>query len=1068
MAFLSEAEVESALLDQLHALGYRIEREEDIGPDGHRPERESHDAVVLRKRLEDAMARLNPGLPEAARQEALRRVLQVERPALLEENRRLHRLMTEGVDVEYDAADGTLTAGKVRLIDFEHPPRNDWLAVPQFTVVHGAHQRRPDVVVFVNGLPLVVVELKAPGAEQATLQGAFNQLQTYKAQIAPLFRTNALLIASDGLQARVGSLSADFERFMPWRTTDGASVAPKGAPELPTLIEGVLQHERLLELVRDFTVFGQTGAGLVKIIAGYHQFHAVKKAVAQTIRAMPPANVVREEPAAYGLPSARDQQPGDRRVGVIWHTQGSGKSLLMAFYAGVLVKHPKLENPTLVVITDRNDLDDQLFGTFAMCRDLIRQTPVQAESREHLKTLLDRASGGVIFTTLQKFGEVDGPLSTRRNVVVIADEAHRSQYGFKAKLDAKTGEMSYGFAKYLRDALPHASFIGFTGTPVEADDRNTPAVFGHYIDIYDISRAVEDGATVPIYYESRLARLALDENEKPKIDAEIEELLEDEDEAARERAKQKWATLEALVGADKRIAQVARDIVQHFEARAAALAGKGMIVCMSRRICVKLYDAIVRLRPDWHSNNDAQGAIKIVMTGSASDPPEWQPHIGNKARRDLLAQRARNPDDPLKLVIVRDMWLTGFDAPCMHTMYVDKPMRGHGLMQAIARVNRVFRDKPAGLIVDYIGIAQNLKSALAQYSPRDRAQTGIDEAEAVAVLLEKLEVVRAMFHGFDVAAALQGTPAQRLEAMAGALEWILERQRQWAAQESTPEGQKAARRRFPDAVLALSKAYALAAASDEARAVREEVGFFQAVRAALTKTGSASGRSAQERELAIQQVVSRAVVSTEIVDILQAAGLKTPDISILSEEFLAEVQQMEKKNLALEALRKLLQDGIRARARANVVQTRAFSQRLEDAMARYHANALTTAEVLQELIQLAREIRAARQRGEEAGLTDEEIAFYDALAENESAVQVMGDEKLRVIAHELLVSLRENVTVDWAHRESARARLRVLVKRILRKYGYPPDLQDAAVQTVLAQAEVWAATWGLEAATTSA
>ncbi|TSE27277.1 Type I restriction enzyme protein [Tepidimonas sediminis] len=1064
MAFLPESDVEAALLAQLQTLGFAVEREEDIGPDGRRPQRTGHDEVVLRPRLETALAGLNPTLPEAARQEALRRVLQVERPALLEENRRLHRLMTEGVDVEYDALDGTLAAGKVRLIDFERPERNDWLAVPQFTVVHGGHQRRPDVVIFVNGMPLVVVELKAPGAEQATLQGAFNQLQTYKAQIAPLFRTNALLIASDGLQARVGSLSADFERFMPWRTTDGASIAPKGAPELPTLIEGVLQPERLLALLRDFTVFGQTGAGLVKIIAGYHQFHAVRKAVEQTIRAMPPVNAVREEPAVYGLPSARDQRPGDRRVGVIWHTQGSGKSLLMAFYAGVLVKHPRLENPTLVVITDRNDLDDQLFATFSMCRDLIRQTPVQAESREHLKTLLDRASGGVIFTTLQKFGEVDGALTTRRNVVVIADEAHRSQYGFRARLDAKTGEVGYGFAKYLRDALPNASFIGFTGTPVEADDRNTPAVFGHYIDIYDVSRAVEDGATVPIYYESRLARLTLAEDEKPRIDAEIEELLEDEEETARERAKQKWATVEALVGADKRIAQVAQDIVQHFEARQAALAGKGMIVCMSRRICVKLYEAIVRLRPQWHSDDDAQGAIKIVMTGAASDPPEWQPHIGNKARRDLLAKRARDPNDPLKLVIVRDMWLTGFDAPCMHTMYVDKPMRGHGLMQAIARVNRVFRDKPAGLIVDYIGIAQNLKSALAQYSPRDREQTGIDEAEAVAVLLEKLEVVRAMFHGFDYTAALEGTPAQRLAVMAGALEWILERQRQWAAQETTPEGRKAAWRRFADAVLALSRAYALAAASEEARAVREEVGFFQALRAALAKTGPGSARSAQERELAIQQIVSRAVVSTEIVDILQAAGLKTPDISILSEEFLAEVQQMEKKNLALEALRKLLQDGIRARARANVVQTRAFSQRLEEAMARYHANALTTAEVLQELIQLARDIRAARSRGEETGLTEEEIAFYDALAENESAVQVMGDEKLRVIAHELLTSLRQNVTVDWAHRESARARLRVLVKRILRKYGYPPDLQDRAVQTVLAQAEAWSATWSAELA----
>ena len=1061
MAFLSEAEVEAALLEQLAALGYAIEREEDIGPDGHRPERKSHDEVILERRLTAAVERLNPALPDSARREAIRRVTHAELPNLLEENRRLHRLLTEGVDVEYDADDGALTAGKVRLIDFDAPANNDWLAVSQFVVINAQAKRRPDVVVFVNGLPVVVIELKAPGSAQASVAAAFNQLQTYKQDIAQLFHTNALLIASDGLTARVGSISADFERFMPWRTTDGTAIAPKGAPELATLIEGVLAPRRLLDLVRDFTVFGQTPSGLVKILAGYHQFHAVKKAVEQTLRAMPPARIAQEDPAEYGLPSARTQRAGDRRVGVIWHTQGSGKSLLMAFYAGLLVKHPALENPTIVVITDRNDLDDQLFATFSMCRDLIRQTPIQAESREDLQKVLSRASGGVIFTTLQKFGEVEGPLTLRRNVVVIADEAHRSQYGFKAKVDAQTGDVSYGFAKYLRDALPNASFIGFTGTPIEADDVNTPAVFGHYIDIYDISRAVEDGATVPIYYESRLARIELDENEKPKIDAEIEEILEDEEESVRERTKQKWATVEALVGADKRLRQVAEDIVQHFEARVAALEGKAMIVCMSRRICVKLYDEIVRLRPEWHSDDDTQGAIKIVMTGSAADPPQWQKHIGNKARRDLLAKRIKDPADPLKLVIVRDMWLTGFDAPCLHTLYLDKPMRGHGLMQAIARVNRVFRDKPAGLVVDYIGIAQNLKNALAQYSPRDREQTGIDEAEAVAALQEKYEVVRDLFFGLDYRPALNASPRARLAMLAEAIEWILAKQQHWAEQETTPEGKKAAHRRFADAVLALSKAFALAASSDEARRIREEVGFFQAVRAALVKSDSASGSSAQERSLAIQQIVSRAVVSTEIVDILRAAGLKSPDISILSDEFLAEVQQMEKNNLALEALRKLIGDGIRSRIRTNVVQTRAFSERLEAAIARYHANAITTAEVLQELIELARDIRAARKRGEESGLSDEEVAFYDALAENESAVQVMGDDKLRVIAHELLMSLRDNVSVDWAHRESARARLRVLVKRILRKYGYPPDLQDSAVQTVLAQAEALSSVWSV-------
>lgn len=1066
MAFLSEAQLEAVLLEQLAGLGYSCASDDLIGPDGKQPERDAYDEVVLKTRLSAAVARLNPALPPEAQADAIRRLIQAELPNLLEENRRLHRLLTEGADVEYYAADGTLTAGKVRLIDFDHPANNDWLAVQQFTVVAGQAKRRPDVVLFVNGLPLAVVELKAPGGENATLVGAFNQLQTYKHQIPALFRSNALLVTSDGLSARVGSLSADQERFMPWRTVDGARIEPKGTPELATLIAGVFTPAHFLDLLRHFTVFGETSGGLIKIIAGYHRFHAVKKAVISTLRASRPAGVMfaREDPDAYGLPSVKDQPPGDRKAGVIWHTQGSGKSLLMAFYAGLLVFDARMANPTLVVLTDRNDLDDQLFATFAMCRDLIRQTPVQAQDREHLRTLLNRASGGVIFTTLQKFSptadEAGFPtLTDRSNVVVIADEAHRSQYGFKAKVASKTGEIAYGFAKYLRDALPNASFIGFTGTPIEASDVNTPAVFGHYIDIYDISRAVEDGATVPIYYESRLARIELNEDEKPRIDAEIEALLEDEDEPSAERTKQKWSTVETLVGSDKRLALVAADLVQHFEDRVAALNGKAMMVCMSRRICIALYDEIIKLRPDWHSSDDKEGQVKIVMTGAASDPPSFQQHIGNKARRDLLAKRARDPKDPLKLVIVRDMWLTGFDAPSMHTMYIDKPMRGHGLMQAIARVNRVFRDKPAGLIVDYIGIAQNLKSALAQYSKPDQDKTGIDEAEAVAVLLEKYEIVRDMFHGFDYRTALAGTPGERLAMMAGAIEWILDKQQQWAAAEKTPDAKKQAQRRFADCVLALSKAFALASSSDEARGIREEVGFFQAIRAALVKSAVGAGAMRQDRELAIQQIVSRAVVSTEIVDILAAAGIQSPDISILSDEFLLEVQQMEKKNLGLEALRKLLNDSIRSRTRTNVVETRAFTERLEDAIARYHANAITTAEVLQELIRLAKDIRAARNRGEEQGLSDEEIAFYDALAENESALQVMGDEKLRVIAHELLVNLRENVAVDWAHRESARARLRVLVKRILRKYGYPPDLQDAAVQMVLQQAEVLSALW---------
>ena len=1044
MAKFTESHVEEAGLAFLEELGYATLYGGDIAPDGSAPERTSYADVILVGRLRAALQRLNPNLPESARDDVLRTVLQTETPSLVEENRRLHKLITEGVAVSYVDATGAMRSDNAHLLDYSPNDANDWLAVNQFTVIEGSNNRRPDIVLFINGLPLAAIELKNPGTENATLTGAFNQLQTYKSQISTLFRTNAVLVTSDGISARVGSLTADQERFMPWRTTDGRDVAPKGWPELQTVIEGVFEKKRFLALLRDFTVFGETGSGLAKILAGYHQFHAVARAVESTVAASKP--------------------DGNRKVGVIWHTQGSGKSFLMAFYAGQIVKHPAMQNPTIVVITDRNDLDDQLFATFAMCKDLIRQTPVQAENREDLQAVLDRASGGVVFTTIQKFapakGETTYPrLTDRRNVIIMADEAHRTQYGFKAKVDAKTGEISYGFAKYLRDALPNASFIGFTGTPIEATDVNTPAVFGDYIDVYDISRAVEDGATVPIYYESRLARIELAEAEKPKIDAEVAALTEDEAADEQERLKQKWATVEALVGAEKRLALVAQDLINHFENRVAALDGKAMAVCMSRCICVALYNAIIKLRPDWHSDDDRTGAVKIVMTGSASDPADWQPHVGNKARRDMLAKRVKDPKDPLKLVLVRDMWLTGFDAPCMHTMYVDKPMQGHGLMQAIARVNRVFKDKPAGLIVDYIGLAQNLKNALSQYSKDDQKQAGIDEAEAVAVLIEKYEVVKAMFHGFDYLPGIQGTPQQRLITMASAIEWVLDMQQKDAAKETTDEAKKKAQRRYVDAVLALSKAFALASASDEARDIRDEVGFFQTIRVALLKSAGGGSLSGPERDFAVQQIVSRAVVTTEIVDILAATGLQTPDISILSDDFLAELKGIERKNLALEALKKLLNDEIASRGKRNVIQSKAFSERLEQAMARYHTNAITTVEVLQQLIDIAKDIRAARQRGEEQGLTDDEIAFYDALAENQSARDVLGDEKLRVIAHELLTKVKNNVTVDWIHRDSARAKIRVLVKGILKIHGYPPDLQDAAVQTVLQQAEVLSAIW---------
>lgn len=1029
--------VEHAGIETLKALGWLHLHGSVIAPDGASPQRPSYSEAVLLKRLEAWVAQINPSVPEEARAEALRQVLTSQSPDTVEENRRIHTLITEGVTVEYRAND-RIVGDKVWLIDFEHLDANDWLVVNQFTLIEGRKNRRPDLVLFVNGLPLAVLELKNPGDENATLVAAFNQIETYKREIPSLFRTNAVLVTSDGIRARIGSLTAQEERYMPWRTVDGTDYAPPGTPELDTLLRGVFERSHFLQLIRDFTVFADRGEGPFKIIAGYHQFHGARKAIQEAVDASAP--------------------DGDRKIGVIWHTQGSGKSFLMTFFAGLAVRSPQLQNPTLVILTDRNDLDDQLFGTFSLCRDLIRQKPEQAENREDLKRLLERSAGGVIFTTVQKFLPVGTEesfpeLTNRRNVIVIADEAHRTQYGLDARLDTKTGVRRYGYAHYIRQALPNASFIGFTGTPVEGEDRNTPAIFGDYIDIYDISRAVEDGATVPIYYESRLARIELDQGEKPNIDAEIEALVEDDTLTEAEKFKAKWATVEALVGAKKRLSLIAADLVQHLEARLVALDGKAMAVCMSRRICVDLYNEIIKLRPDWHSDDDADGAIKVVMTGAASDPLIWQQHIGNKRRRDLLAKRARDPNDPLKLVIVRDMWLTGFDAPCMNTMYVDKPMRGHGLMQAIARVNRVFRDKPGGLVVDYIGILQNLKNALKDYSPSDQSKTGIDEDEAVAAMLEAFERVKEIFHTHDYSAGLEGTPRERLNALAGAIDWVLRWQETQASKATGDEDRKQAHRAFQDLVLNLTKAYALASASDAASKIRDEVGFFQAVRAAIAKSTATGVISQANRAFAVQQLIDRAVASTEIIDVLRAAGMESPDISILSDEFLAELQGMERKNLALEALRKLLNGEIQSRSQTNVIESRAFSKRLEEAVARYHANAISAVEMLNELIALAKDLRTARRRGEEQGLSNEEVAFYDALAQNESAIEVLGNETLRVIAHELLEQLRQNATVDWHKRESARARMRVLVKRILKRYGYPPDLADDAVKLVLEQAE---------------
>ncbi|NNU66875.1 type I restriction endonuclease subunit R [Rhizobium sp. WYCCWR 11152] len=1037
----SEGLVEEVVIATFRELGYGYQPSAVISPDGTAPARLAYRDVLLSDVLDAAVERLNPTIPSDAREQAIRQLSISDTPSLIEENRRIHRLITEGVDVEFGIGDGEVKSDKLWLIDFEHPEKNDFLVTNQFTVAEGKYTRRPDVMVFVNGLPLGIIELKNVASESATVGQAYQQLQTYREQIPSLFRTNAVMVASDGMLARIGSLTADEERFMPWRSITGADgdFTPHGPYEMDTLLRGVFDKERFLALIRDFIVFGDQGTGAFKIIAGYHQFHGARKAIVSAIEAAKPE--------------------GNRKIGVIWHTQGSGKSFLMAFLGGLIVRSRELENPTLIVLTDRNDLDDQLFGTFSLCRDLIRQTPEQAESRDDLRLLLNRASGGVIFTTVQKFtpdaGEERFPMLTdRRNVIVMADEAHRSQYGFDAKLDKQTGKRRYGYAHYIREALPNASFIGFTGTPIEAEDVNTPAIFGEYIDIYDISRAVEDKATVPIYYESRLARIELNEDEKPKIDAEIEAILEDETLSEQEKQKAKWTTVERLVGSKKRLTQIAADLVAHLEHRIEGMDGKAMAVCMSRRICVDLYHEIIALRPDWHSDDDDKGVVKIVMTGSASDPLEWQPHIGNKKRRDDLAKRARKLDDPLKLVIVRDMWLTGFDAPCMHTMYIDKPMRGHGLMQAIARVNRVFKDKPGGLIVDYIGIAQNLKNALAQYSQSDRDKTGIDEEEAVAVLLEKYEIVRAMFNGRDYSLGIVGAPQQRLKALADGIDWILKWLENEAAKVEGIEAKKKAHRRYQDVVLELSKAYALSSASDAAAEIRDEVGFFQAVRAALVKTTATGKMSDKAKSLAVEQLLNQAVANAEIVDILKAAGLQSPDISVLSDEFLADVQRMEKKNLALEALKKLLNGEIKSRSKSNVVQSKAFSKRLEDAVARYHANTISTVEMIQELVAMAKDMKAALARGAALGLSPEEEAFYDALASNDSAVEAMGSEHLRVIAHELVEQMRKSVTVDWQHKASARAKMRVLVKRILKKFGYPPDLEQEAVQTVLAQAEV--------------
>lgn len=1056
---MNENLLEETALYWFSELGYTVLHGPDIAPGMPSAERENYRQVILVERLRQALIRINPDVPQVGIEEAIRKILIADSPNMADGNRFFHRLLTDGVDVEIPSSNkyGGSHYTKVWLLDLTVIDNNDWIALSQFTVIADNRNRRADMVIFVNGLPLAVLELKSPGDENATIKQAFNQLQTYKKDIASLFVTNEILVISDGIQARLGTITSGWDRFVPWRTIDGKEIEKKGTPELEVLIRGLFERKRFLDYILNFIVFEDDGIKVIKKAAAYHQYWAVNKAIFYTFSACgiaisedkligrfpnftSPAAVVKEGHSFYGPGT---QHFGGHRIGVIWHTQGSGKSLSMTFYAGKIVRHPDMLNPTLVIITDRNDLDDQLFGTFARCKDLLRQSPVQAENREQLRTLLKVASGGVVFTTIQKFmpdqkGDTHPLLSQRDNIVVIADEAHRSQYEF---ID--------GFARHLHDALPNASFIGFTGTPIENNDRSTPAVFGDYIDKYDMLRAVEDGSTVPIYYESRLVRIALKEEEKPNIDPEFEVITEGEEEAGKQNLKTKWAALEAMVGTEERICQIAADLVEHFEKRLGAMDGKAMVVCMSRRICVDLYEAVRKIRPHWHHDDDGQGFMKIIMSGSASDHPKWQAHIRSKMGREALATRFKDATDDFKLVFVRDMWLTGFDCPSLHTMYIDKPMSGHNLMQAIARVNRVFRDKPGGLVVDYLGIADSLKRALADYTASGgEGSTAIDQMQAVSVLMEKYEVVRAMFHGFDYRTILYSEQRKRISGITQAMEFIL----------ASPEGKN----RYLPAVTALSRAFALAVPDENALAIRDEIRLFQEVRAALIKiTGNERNQTPDEMEAAVKQLVSKAVISTEVMDIFAAVGLRNPDISILSDEFLEEVKTLPQRNLALELLKKLINDEIRSRSQKNIVQGRSFAEMLEHAVRKYQNRSIEAAEIIQALIDLAKNIREAGQRGETLGLSDDEVAFYDALADNGSARDIIGDEKLKFLAQELVIKVKQSVTIDWNLREPARAQIRVIVKRLLRQYGYPPNMEKKATELVLAQAELLCKGWAV-------
>ena len=1015
---MTEDQVEQNTLEILQSLGWEVLHGPEIGPDG--VQERTYTESFLKDRLQRAIERINPEIQNYNSDPIIKPILRTASPDLLLDNRDFHRLLTEGVDVEFKDSDGELRTKKIWLFDFENPENNEFAAVNQLTVIQGDYHRRPDIVLFVNGLPLGVIELKDPTTEKADLRSAYNQLQTYKAEIPSLFRFNELLIISDGIDAEMGTLSSNYERFLPWKTIDGEKEL-KGVPMLETMLRGACAKERLLDLVRSFIVFerNEEKHTYIKKLAAYHQYWAVNKAISSTVEATQP--------------------DCDHRIGVVWHTQGSGKSLSMVFYTGKLMLSQQLANPTVVVITDRNDLDDQLFGTFANCKDLLREDPAHAENSQHLKELLKREAGGIIFTTNAKFLVDEGNdyplLSERHNIVVMADEAHRSQYNF---ID--------GFAKHIRQALPNASFIGFTGTPIENDDKSTPAVFGNYIDVYDIEQAVQDGATVPIYYESRLVELDVDKKMRDQIDHEIDDLLEAEELDKQEEYKTRNAQLEAVVGNTKRIERIASDIVEHFENRLETIDGKGMIVVMSRRIAIDLYNAIIDIRPDWHSDNDDEGFVKVVMTGQASDPLEWQKHIRNKERRNKLAERMKKSESDLKLVIVCDMWLTGFDVPSMHTMYLDKPMKGHNLMQAIARINRVYKDKPGGLVVDYLGIAAALREALNTYTESGgEGRPTLDQREAVAVMQEKFEILQGMFDCFDYERYFSVDTGQQMQILLDAQEYIL----------GLDEGEK----RLKQHVLELAKAFALSVPHPEALQIRDHVAFFQAVKARLAKMSEKKGMTAEDYNSAIRQIVDKAIAPAGVVDIFAAAGLERPNLSILSEEFLAEIRGMDRKNLAIEALQRLLSDEVKTRFSTNAVKARSFAEMLEATLQKYKNNSIEAAKVIEELIDIARQVRDSNQEAEALGLSDDEVAFYDALVQNGSARKVMGDDQLRKLAALLVQRVRANVTVDWTLRESAQARLRVEVKRLLREYGYPPDEAKVATELVLEQASLFGDDW---------